>query len=90
MFRFKNRKRKAEDTEPDTLPDTLPDTDGDSSEYRRGDFIETDEKRVVQLLKEDEQSRTVYDGIEESIHRLKKLTRKIKKKKRVNCAEMEA
>jgi len=85
MFRFK-KKRKAEDTEPDTIPDS----DGDSSEYRRGNFLETDEKRVIQLLKQDEQSRTVYDGIEDSIHRLKNLTRKIKKKKRVDCAEMEA
>lgn len=74
------------DTEPMlAAPSVAPE---DSDEYVRGDFRVKGRRRVKQLRENDEEAKTIYDGIDIQINRLKDLTSRIKAK-RVRRRKME-
>jgi hypothetical protein len=83
------RDGSTEDTEEE-MDAVAPEVEEDevSGEYEKGEFKISDKKRAKQLRQHDSQARTVYNGIEGQIDKLRKLTDKIKGRK-LKCSEPE-
>ena len=85
MFKWLSRKKTEQEGEEKKEVDA---GNGEDVEYRQGDLVVVDAKRVVQLRKHDDQAKEIYFGIEQQIQRLKNITKKIRKYKMKKYPEL--